>query len=156
VAYICETMSTNQIAINEDRDLAHAIRDFVTRMQRRLRKQMSNPHHLSVAEVRVLSSLLELKHPQPSTLCEQLHISSQFMSQVLNRLQELGYIERTPDPVDRRKTRVMLTEEGKLRISDSRVEREAWLYHKISDHFSADERETMRKAMTMLSALPDF
>jgi DNA-binding MarR family transcriptional regulator len=150
-------MSTNQqILTDQDRDLAHAIRDFVTRMQRRLRKQVSNPHQLSVAEVRVLSTLLELRNPQPSTMCEQLRISSQFMSQVLNRLQDLGYIERMPDPSDRRKTQVILTEEGKIRISDSRVERESWLYEKISDNFSGEDRETMRKAMSMLSTLPDF
>ena len=50
-------------------DEAHAIRDLVTRMQRRLKKQISNPEQMSVSEQSVLALLMDTPGMLPSDSC---------------------------------------------------------------------------------------
>lgn len=140
----------------EDRYLAHGIRDFVTQMKRRLRKTLSNPEQLSVAELNVVSLLMDAPEMRPSELGEQLHISSQFMSQVLNRLHELGYISRKPSPADRRKMLVSLTQRGRNKVLQTRQEREDWLTELIARRYTAEEKATIQRAIELLSILPNL
>lgn len=138
-----------------DTAIAHALRDLVTRMNRRLRKQLSNPEQLSVAEQGVISALIHQKEMVPSELCSQLNISSQFMSQVLNRLEGLMLITRKASPVDGRKTIVTLTKAGIARVESSRAEREEWLALVISDKYTDEEKQIIQQALALLGDLAD-
>jgi DNA-binding MarR family transcriptional regulator len=139
-----------------DKTVAHSIRDLVTRMQRRMRKQVSNAEQMSVAELNVLQLLITGDELLPSELCAQLKISSQYMSQVLNRLVELGYISRKASQNDKRKSYVVMTEKGKVKIQISRQEREEWLAGLIAEHYTAKDKEIIQKAIGLLSILPDL
>jgi DNA-binding MarR family transcriptional regulator len=139
-----------------DRDVAHSVRDMVTRMQRRLRRQAGNPLKLSAAEIDVVYQLTDQENLSPSALCAQLKMSSQFISQVLNRLEQLHYISRTPSLTDKRKTVVALTDIGKKNIEDGRREKEEWLASLIAKHYTAGDKEVIQKALALLSLLPDL
>jgi DNA-binding MarR family transcriptional regulator len=139
-----------------DKTVAHSIRDLVTKMNRRLRKQMSNPEQMSVTELNVLYLLIGSEQLSPSGLCEQLNISSQYMSQVLNRLEELKYVSRQASLKDKRKSVVSLTTKGKAKIQDSRQEREEWLAGAVAQHFTAADKQIIQKAIKLLLILPDL
>ena len=138
-----------------DKMIAHDLRDVVVRLYRRLHKEISNPEQLSVAEQNVMYQLTQQQELLPSELGARLNISSQYMSQVLNRLETIGYIQRTASPLDKRKTLVSLTNEGHLKVKQSRKEREEWIAGVISKHYSTADKEIIRKAITLLATLPD-
>ena len=140
----------------EDEEIAYAIRNLVTIMNKRLRKQVSNPEQLSIAEANVVSILMIQKEAYPSELGAQLSISSQFMSQVLNRLESLKYISRKSAPGDGRKTIVSLTRLGKAKVDISRKEREEWLALIVSEKYTEEEKALIKKALDLLSVLNDL
>ena len=138
-----------------DKEVAYGIRDLVTKMARRLRKQVSNPEQMSVAELNVLYLMIPTEEMLPSELSAQLNISSQYMSQVLNHLEELGYISRKPSPKDKRKTFAVLTAKGKKKIQVTRQEREEWLADQVSKQYSAKDKELIQKAIKLILILAD-
>jgi DNA-binding MarR family transcriptional regulator len=140
----------------QDKEVAHSIRDLVTRMNRRLRKQFSNPEQLSVAELNVIQLLIDNKQLLPSELCTQLNLSSQYVSQVLNRLTELGYISRQAVSSDKRKSYAVITTKGNEWLVDSRREREEWLAMAISKQYSAADKSLIQKVVALLAALPEL
>jgi DNA-binding MarR family transcriptional regulator len=137
----------------QDEEIAYGIRNLVTIMNKRLRKQMSNPEQLSIAEFNVLSILMIQKEAFPSELGAQLSISSQFMSQILNRMEGLKYICRKSAPSDGRKTLVTLTKQGKQKVELSRREREEWLALMVSEKYTQEEKDLIKKALDLLSVL---
>lgn len=141
---------------SHDKEVAHSIRDLVTRMNRRLKKQISNPDQMSISELNVIQLLLFNRLLLPSELCAQLNLSSQYMSQVLNKLEGLGYISRKASPNDKRKSYAALTAKGRRRIEQTREEREEWLAVSISKQYSAKEKETIQKAIDLLLRLPEL
>lgn len=140
----------------QDEEIAYGIRNLVTIMNKRLRKQMSNPEQLSIAEFNVLSILFIQKEAFPSELGAQLSISSQFMSQILNRMEGLKYITRKNAPSDGRKTLVTLTKQGKQKVELSRREREEWLALVVSEKYSTEEKDVIKKALDLLSVLTEL
>jgi DNA-binding MarR family transcriptional regulator len=138
-----------------DKEVAYGIRDLVTKMARRLRKQVSNPEQMSVAELNVLYLMIPTEEMLPSELSAQLNISSQYMSQVLNHLEELGYISRKPSPKDKRKTFAVLTAKGKKKINATRQEREEWLADQVSKQYSAKDKELIQKAIKLILILAE-
>ncbi|MER3483040.1 MAG: MarR family transcriptional regulator [Meiothermus sp.] len=57
--------------------------------------------------------LLADGHTQPSALAEAMGTSPPVLSQILAGLEERGFITRHPDPEDRRRVRLELTESGR-------------------------------------------
>ena len=138
-----------------DKAIAHSIRDLVTRLNRRFRKQISNPDQLSVAELNVIQLLMD-NRLLPSELCAQLALSSQYVSQVLNKLEQMEYISRGTVDNDKRKSYAVITEKGRKRLTDTREEREEWLAIAISQQFSASDKSLIKKAVELLSVLPEM
>jgi DNA-binding MarR family transcriptional regulator len=74
------------------------------------------PWELSEGEQNVLAALRRAGAPYeltPTELYRSLLVSSGAMTNRLDRLEEAGLLVRTPDPDDRRRTRVRLTERGR-------------------------------------------
>jgi DNA-binding MarR family transcriptional regulator len=139
-----------------DKALAFHLRDLGSKLNRRLRRQMSNPEQLSITEIKVVSLLNHNQQLSPSKLCEQLNISSQYMSQVLNRLGKLKYVSRRASLKDKRKSFVLLTKKGKAKILDVRQETEEWLADSIAKHFTGEDKKIIQKAIDLLQILTDL
>jgi DNA-binding MarR family transcriptional regulator len=54
---------------------------------------------------------------RPSELAARLRISKQALNHLLGQLERLGYLERRPDPDDRRSKRLVLTRRGTAAIT---------------------------------------
>ena len=98
---------------------------------------------LTAGEFDVLASLvLAPDHTsKPSDLARDGMLSPAGMTHRLDQMENRGYLERTPDPTDRRSTLITLTDEGReLAVTAARahVEAEAELLSALSD---ADRRQ---------------
>ncbi|HVY73715.1 MAG TPA: helix-turn-helix domain-containing protein [Puia sp.] len=139
----------------QDHLLAHQLRDLVSRLNRGLRKQMGNREQLSIAEENVVRTLVLREEALPSELCAELDISSQFMSQVLNRLEALGYISRKPSKTDKRKSLISLSKDFMSKLQQKRQQKEDWLASLISKKYNKQEKEQIGAAIALLSQLYD-
>jgi DNA-binding MarR family transcriptional regulator len=77
---------------------------------------------LNEGEVNVLAALRRAGPPYeltPTELYQGLLLSSGAMTNRIDRLEEAGLVRRTPDPDDRRRTRVALTERGRTTIDEA-------------------------------------
>src|SRR6266705_5456129 len=65
---------------------------------------------------------------RPSELAARLRISKQALNYLLGQLEQLGYLERRPDPHDQRGKRIVVTRRGKraIRVVRSRVAVSMW------------------------------
>jgi DNA-binding MarR family transcriptional regulator len=136
-----------------DQQLAHRLRDLITRLNRSLRKQVSNPEQLSVAEENVVRILLITEEALPSALCAQLNLSPQFMSQVLNRLEKLEYISRKVSKTDKRKTWISLSKKGMQKIEQRRRQKEDWLALVISEQYNKEQKKQIAESIELLVKL---
>ncbi len=137
----------------KDKDLAHQLRDFITKMNKRLRKKIGSIG-LSINEQYLLGILHTYGEQTPSELCIHLNISSQFASQLLNQLEAQKFVKRKPSKTDKRKILVMLSKKGLDKIENSRLEREEWLSDQIATHYNNSEKECIQKALLLLQILP--
>jgi len=88
-----------------------AIRQLTENLYHRLLK----PFRISYSEYRVISTLRtrgEGFRATPLDLNRAAQITSAGMTRTLDRLEEAGYVDRTPNPSDRRSVLVGLTPEG--------------------------------------------
>jgi len=139
-----------------DKEVAFGVRDMVTRMNRRLRREISNKEQLSVTELNVIQLVFMNERLFPSELCSQLNLSSQHVSQVLNALTDLGYISREASLTDKRKTYAVITSKGSRCLKESREEREEWLAKGIAEQFSSEEKAIIQEAIALLAQLPEI
>ncbi len=138
-----------------DQKIAYNLRDLVSKLNRSLRKQAGKWEELSIAEENVVRALLVHEDALPSELCLQLNISSQFMSQVLNRLEKLGYISRKPSATDKRKSLVSLSKDIMRKVEQKRKQKEDWLAAVISKKYNKQQKEQIMQAITLLAQLHD-
>lgn len=144
-------MSNKKLKQNEfDKEVAHTVRDLVTQLNRKLKKQVSNEEQLSIAELNVAKLLVENGRLLPSEICNHFNLSSQYASQVLNRLKALGMITREAAETDKRKNYAVITKKGKKWLQTSRQEREEWLAESIAKKLTVAEKETIVEAAQLL------
>jgi DNA-binding MarR family transcriptional regulator len=77
-------------------------------------------------------------------LAERLGIDSPAVTRKVQQLEHLGLVVRSPDPVDGRASRLLLTREGKRSIERLLGARRMWLERLLSEWPTADRREFSR------------
>ena len=139
-----------------DIQLASDLRTVITRLIKKLRKHSVTGMSLSLTE-RSTMGLLDL-HGEllPNELASMEKITTQSMSQILNHLYELGYINRRIPKEDKRKSIISLSVKGAATLKQMRSERDSWLYQAITKECTEEEIEALKKALVPLSKLVDF
>jgi len=120
-----------------------------------LRKETRNIEMLSITERSTLALLDAYPGILPTALAAMEKVTTQSMSQVVNHLYKLGYVQRTVSSQDRRKVLLSLTHAGKAYLEKSREEKLEWLVRTIHEKISPDEKEALLKATTILTKLID-
>jgi DNA-binding MarR family transcriptional regulator len=133
--------------------LAHSLRDMAAKLNRMLRKQISNPEELSVTEENLVRLLVDQAEVMPSSLCMQLNISSQFMSQVLNRLEKLDYISRIASKTDKRKSLVSISKTGLIKLQQRRKAKEEFLATLISRLYDKKQKNQLAASIPLMARL---
>lgn len=103
-----------------------------------------------------MSLLDQYKELLPNELATMEKITSQSMSQILNHLYELGYINRRISKEDKRKSIISLSEAGAEVLRQVRGERDSWLYQAIISTCSPEEIKVLKQALVPLGKLVDF
>ena len=99
--------------------------------------------------LRVLDLVGEPHRMSPTELSEIVVRSSGGMTQILDRLEHAGLIARTPDPADRRKVLIALTDEG-MRTADAANARYAAERERLLAGLSPDEVQRLDDAIHRL------
>jgi DNA-binding MarR family transcriptional regulator len=101
-------------------------------------------HGLTRGEAAVLGALDHAGEPSltPGRLAALVMCSSGAMTNRLDRLEGDGLISRTPDPDDRRGTRIAITKAGRLRVRAATAERDR-LETALIPGLSAAERRSL-------------
>jgi DNA-binding MarR family transcriptional regulator len=131
--------------------LAHELRDTVGRLVRRLRLEPGPP----VAQMTVLGRLDREGPATTSELAAAERIRPQSMAQTVHDLEAGGLVSRRPDPDDRRRAFVELTDTGRELLHATRARREGWLTNALARELSAEERALLADALALLRRVAD-
>lgn len=99
-----------------------------------------------------LATLIADGPQRAGTLAETEGVTAPAMTRILNSLEELGYVERTPDPADGRAQLVAATPAGTGLVLQKRAVRLQALQDRL-DRLSAAEREAVAGALAALEDL---
>ncbi|HEY0316795.1 MAG TPA: MarR family winged helix-turn-helix transcriptional regulator [Solirubrobacterales bacterium] len=130
--------------------LASDLRVVLGRLLRRLRAEHRFPYTQGV----VLGRLDREGVRSVSDLAAAERVRPQSMAQTVGDLEADGLVARRPDPDDRRRALVSLTEAGRAELEAERRRREGWLVRAIEE-LPADDREIVERAIVLLERLAD-
>jgi len=131
--------------------IASELRFVLGQLLRRLRAE----HRFSLSQGAVLGRL-DREGPQSvSDLAASERMRQQSMAQTVSDLEADGLVERRPDPQDRRRALVSLTEQGIATLQAERRQREGWLARAITDDLSPEEQAVLRDAVELLRRLAE-
>lgn len=130
--------------------LASDLRFAIGQLVRRLRAENLYP----LTQTWVLGRLDREGAASVSDLAQTLRVRPQSMAQTVGDLEAEGMVERNPDPDDRRRALVSLTEAGQARIYADRAAREGWLV-KALEELPDDDRETLERSVELLNRLAE-
>lgn len=137
-------------------ELASSLRDIVSRMHKRLRKEVKSADNLSLTEITTLSYLYTNGAMFPSELAEATMVKAQSMSQIITHLEELKIITKTPSDTDKRKVAISLTDFGRQMVEQTRYERDEWMDNAIENNLSPAEKKTLQDAVMLMNKLADY
>jgi len=136
-------------------ELASSLRDIVSRMHKRLRREVKSVDNLSLTEITTLSYLYTNGAMYPSELAEVTMVKAQSMSQIITHLEELSIVTKTPSHTDKRKVAISLTDFGKQVVEQTRYERDEWMDNAIENNLSVAEKKTLMEAVALMNKLTD-
>ena len=139
-----------------EQQLASELRTVISRLIRKLRIKSESADLLSLTERSTLALLDQHKTLLPSEMAAMEKITTQSMSQILNHLSELGYINRKISGIDKRKCMVSLSKNGYHVLNQMRSERDEWLTKALKETCSPKELRLLEQAIVPLTRLVDY
>jgi MarR family transcriptional regulator, organic hydroperoxide resistance regulator len=123
--------------------------DIALRNLDQLFGQVVQPLELTVIEWYILRALYEQDGQHASELARAVGRAATSFTPNLDKLQDKGYIERRPDPNDRRAVHIYLTQKGKER-KDSVIKAADEIDARIQKMFPADDFKTFQNILVSL------
>ena len=121
------------------RHLEREVGVLIRRVRRVIGERARAVHDdLQPASYLMLSWLVDEGPVRASSMVEKFDIDKGAVSRQLQHLDDLGLVERTPDPADGRATLVAASEEAVRRLSDVSEHRRKYLDERLGD-WTADE-----------------
>ena len=106
---------------------------------------------LTPGEARALVHVAALEGSRQLDIAQRMGIEPMTLSTYLDRLQSLGYIERRPDPADRRAKLIFTTPAADDLIASIRTEQIDLMQH-VTSGIADAEREVLRSQLKRLRA----
>lgn len=133
-----------------DHEVTRRLRIAVLRLSRLLRQQAEGDITPSV-----LSALSSVEHRGPLTIGDLAtieNVTPPTMTRIVDRLESMGWVERCPDPDDRRVVRVKASRAGRAYAESARERYSAFLADRM-DGFTAKELSQLKAALPLLERL---
>jgi DNA-binding MarR family transcriptional regulator len=131
--------------------IASELRVVLGQLIRRLRAA----HGFPLSQGAVLGRLDREGPRTVSELAVAERMRPQSMAQTVGELEAEGRVTRRPDPDDRRRALVELTEAGREVLRADRERRVGWLAGAIASEVSDDERKVLARAVEVLRRLAE-
>lgn len=131
--------------------VASELREVLGRLVRRLRAENTFP----LSHGSVLGRLDRQGAQSVSDLAQAERVRPQSMAQTVSELEAEGLVERSPDPNDRRRALVELTEHGREILYTDRRRREGWLAKAIAEDLTPREQALLGDAVGLLHRLAE-
>jgi DNA-binding MarR family transcriptional regulator len=128
------------------------IRAVVGQLHRRLR-QVDNAGILTPSQSAVLNRLYREGPASQGELAAAEHVRQQSMAATLGVLDELGYLARTPDPADRRRVVISLSESGTDTVRGVFQHRDEWLAQALLDELTPAELDAVTRVLPLLQRI---
>jgi DNA-binding MarR family transcriptional regulator len=129
--------------------LASDLRPVLGQLVRRLRAE----HRFPLSHGSVLGCLDREGPRSTSDLAVAERVRPQSMAQTLTDLEAEGLIARRPDPDDRRRVLIELTDAGREALQADRRNREGWLTRAIDERLTPDEQAMLARSVELLERL---
>ncbi|HVN14679.1 MAG TPA: MarR family winged helix-turn-helix transcriptional regulator [Anaerolineales bacterium] len=139
-------MSSNR----ELTDAIHKWSEVFMRRSGRDFKRCMDESGLSFSQIILLMRLYHGGKSGVSGIGEQLGITNAAASQSIDRLVNLGLIERTEDPEDRRAKQLVLTRQGQALITKSVKARSQWV-EGLTKALTPEQQNMVIAALTLLA-----
>jgi DNA-binding MarR family transcriptional regulator len=131
--------------------LAEALRDAITRLNRRVR-QARPVGDLTVTQLSALTSLELAGALTPRELADVERVQPPTMTKIVAKLERRGLVQRTPHPTDRRQIILSSTELGREILGSYERVRNEWLAARLAE-LTPEERGVLDQAAALLSRL---
>ena len=131
--------------------LAAALRDAITRFNRRLR-QARPMGDLTIPQLSALTSLELAGALSHRELAEVARIQPPTLTRIVAKLEDRGLVQRSPHPTDGRQVILSATESGRAVVAETKRARDEWLARRLST-LTTDERDTLKRAADILARL---
>lgn len=112
--------------------------------------QFAKSSGLSIAQLNTLMYLSHLGRCGVSGIGDHLGVTNAAASQMIERLVQQGFLERTEDPEDRRSKQISLTEKGRKLIEGGIDSRHRWM-EDLTTTLSIEEQELIIQALVLLT-----
>ncbi len=122
---------------------------FIHRSMRDFRRFLGESG-LTYVQFSVLMRLHHGGHCGVSEIGEQFGVSRAAASQMVDRLVQMGLVDRQEDPNDRRVRRLTLTEKGCAFVEEGIAARTRWL-ERLTDVLPADQQQAIVHSLTLLT-----
>ena len=121
---------------------------------RELNAQMLAAHGLTISDYEVLLRLANApeRAMRRVDLAESVLLTPSGITRLLEGLERCGYVERGTCLTDRRVTYAVLTDRGQEKLTEARESHLADVRELFTDHFSANELETLGELLGRLSS----
>lgn len=133
-------------------EVADHLASVVGRLLRRLRSS-SSENLLTPTQRSVLARLEDAGPATTADLARSEFVRPQSMRLTLGALEEQGLVERTPDPVDGRKSVVSVTDTGRTTLARVRAAKRDWLAEAVAAELDGAERRTVAEAAGLIERL---
>lgn len=134
---------------NNYEQLSHQMFEMMTLMRRLSLKTVKNQHGLHHGKGHVLHALLEHNNLSQASLAQIIGIRPASVTGLLEKMEKEKLVVRTPDPNDKRVTRVAISTEGRTAVHENQI-----LRHQIDQlvfgKLTSDEQEQLMALFTKL------
>ncbi len=107
-------------------------------------------HGIPPAQFSAMMALHYHESMRISDIAERHDVSPAYASQIVDKLVQLGYIQRSEDPHDRRVNRIELTASGRQLVEDAIAARSGWIAP-MADRLSPEDAARMADAIEQLT-----
>lgn len=101
-----------------------------------------------------LAQRIDAEGSRLGRLAEAAQVTKQSAGYLVDQLEEAGYVERVPDPLDARAVLVRIAERGRQAIAVAQVE-EGRIETEWTSHVGAEALESMRATLLKLREITD-
>nr|WP_296779349.1 MarR family transcriptional regulator [Rhodococcus sp. (in: high G+C Gram-positive bacteria)] len=129
---------------------ATEIREAMLALTRRLRRQRPR-HYLTPSQLQILGDIERSGGASaPVDLAALQGVRIQSLTNNLNALETEGLVTRSPDPDDRRRLIIRITDDGTELVAADREQRDLWLAGAMNSELTQLERDVLHLAAPIL------